>query len=739
MREIINQGVWIVPALLLFVATWVKFNRPPTNRSGTMFALFHCGVLFYFALLISLWLLVIVLLYGGGSGLDKLGFLAVGDPQAREQMAKFAPVVAVLIIVVASLFPQVSKIDAAARSFCLSLASIPREADYLAMELAKNAEFNPPSDRLRHQVAETIRENIGDNALNFSNDGSMAARFTRAVSLYSLFILPDGDGRALDFPAKAHARSAYARIMRLNEKSVAQANAGYETLMETALAYFTAAQPTKAMKEALKIAIKELSILVCSLIARFVLYQDRTASQRRKRLSKMGFDTPHVEHTFGSDQWVASILVVMVLSLLIMSVSGSRAAPGEALVIALTFAISIGIAAVAGTFVAQRFIRRDEGLGLRFPPMAELTAAGLVVIGISTALRIGFPLIPTLLTTGSFALEDSVNAFVDRLPGLLVPLICTFSIGLLCSYLGTREWSWTRLALAGAAGNGIAFIAAGFLMLSLLKEELLIKRFGDTDFAKLVIVTSLGVIGSVLGAIVLATFRRSIRAVQATAARGVPSEPTLFRAVLPTHQEGQSAHAENNTLFPRAPKDLGGYLRESVEELEGRYVCFRPTFGNPQVINAYLITIRWDEKRSCLVFEEQNRADSGYVQKGQVYIPDGKPFMNLVTAERGAVRLIMVSRPDVKGYARGLVMTLANSGGVHFTPASAPVVLGLLREEMPHLGFVHPGARDYEFYQSELSSVMPDFGVFTQPKMPFAIEARVQENEDSSTRLTIVR
>ena len=99
MREIINQGVWIVPALLLFVATWVKFNGPPTNRSGTTFALFHCGVLFYFALLISLWLLVIVLLYGGGSGLDKLGFLAVGDPQAREQMAKLAPVVAVLIIV----------------------------------------------------------------------------------------------------------------------------------------------------------------------------------------------------------------------------------------------------------------------------------------------------------------------------------------------------------------------------------------------------------------------------------------------------------------------------------------------------------------------------------------------------------------------------------------------------------------------------------------------------------------
>jgi hypothetical protein len=59
------------------------------------------------------------------------------------------------------------------------------------------------------------------------------------------------------------------------------------------------------------------------------------------------------------------------------------------------------------------------------------------------------------------------------------------------------------------------------------------------------------------------------------------------------------------------------------------------------------------------MFEEQARVDAGHTQCGRVYIPDGKPFMSLVTVERGAVRLIMVSRPDGDTSARGLLMTLS--------------------------------------------------------------------------------
>ena len=31
MRDLINQGIWAVPGLLLLIVAWVGFNRPPTN------------------------------------------------------------------------------------------------------------------------------------------------------------------------------------------------------------------------------------------------------------------------------------------------------------------------------------------------------------------------------------------------------------------------------------------------------------------------------------------------------------------------------------------------------------------------------------------------------------------------------------------------------------------------------------------------------------------------------------
>jgi hypothetical protein len=267
-------------------------------------------------------------------------------------------------------------------------------------------------------------------------------------------------------------------------------------------------------------------------------------------------------------------------------------------------------------------------------------------------------------------------------------------------------------------------------MLPFLSQERLIERFGDPERARLLIVASLCLIGALLGAMVLATFRRSMRAAQASTAVGLAPESKIF-----THaaiaESMQSTSAEIASI-PRAVKEFGGYLREAVEELEGKYVCFRPTFGNPKIINAYITVIRWDEKQSCLIFEEQSRADSGYVQSGRVYIPDGKPFINLVTVERGAVRLIMVSRPADKGFARGLVMTLANSRGVHFTPATAPVVLTRVGDETHHLGFVHPGSPGYDTYRAELAAVMPDYGLFAEaPVAP--------DDAGTGTRLIAVR
>jgi hypothetical protein len=143
-------------------------------------------------------------------------------------------------------------------------------------------------------------------------------------------------------------------------------------------------------------------------------------------------------------------------------------------------------------------------------------------------------------------------------------------------------------------------------------------------------VTSLSVAGFVLGGVVLAVFPRSMRSTLLNAKLGV-AQP-IQKSMVEHSEELSEEFAETNSLFPRgALKKLGGYTHESVEEIEGCYVCFRPMFSNPSIINAYQITLLWDSKRACLTFEEQNRSDSIHTQKGSVFIPDGKPFMSPVT------------------------------------------------------------------------------------------------------------
>jgi hypothetical protein len=188
-----------------------------------------------------------------------------------------------------------------------------------------------------------------------------------------------------------------------------------------------------------------------------------------------------------------------------------------------------------------------------------------------------------------------------------------------------------------------------------------------------------------------------------------------------------------------AAHDLGCYTRASVEALEGRYVCFRPAFSSADVVNAYLMSVHWDETASCLMFEERERVDAGHTQKGRVYIPDGRPFMSFVTVEKGAIRLIMVSRPESNEPARGLIVTLSNPGGAHFTPASAPIVLRRVVDQTPQLGYIRLGAPDYEAYRRELETVMPAFGFFAAAPRLISDTEPPPVGSPQDVRLTVVR
>jgi hypothetical protein len=84
------------------------------------------------------------------------------------------------------------------------------------------------------------------------------------------------------------------------------------------------------------------------------------------------------------------------------------------------------------------------------------------------------------------------------------------------------------------------------------------------------------------------------------------------------------------------------------------------------------------------------------------------------------MRLIMVSRPEGDDPVRGLIITLSNPGGSHFTPVSAPIVLRRVVGQTPQLGYIRPDAPDYEAYRRDLEMVMPTFGFFAEAPRPIS-------------------
>jgi hypothetical protein len=276
--------------------------------------------------------------------------------------------------------------------------------------------------------------------------------------------------------------------------------------------------------------------------------------------------------------------------------------------------------------------------------------------------------------------------------------------------------------------------AAGFLVGNLLDDSVLSQFFSvQPSQARLIVIANTGLTGAVVGAIVLAALKQSEHARtvvgdlarQARLAHDYPSLPT----------EGFGVPSASGGV---APEFLGGYSRLNAEELEGCYICFRPGFSVPNLITAYVVVIRWDETESCLVFEEQGRADAAHAQKGRVYIPDGRPFLSLVTVERGALRLIIVSRPDKQEPARGLIMTLSNPAGLHFTPASAPIILRRIVGQMPRIGYIGTDLPEYEIYRRELETVIPAFGLLGRPVQPSVPIAAAPTKSSEGVRLSVV-
>jgi hypothetical protein len=89
----------------------------------------------------------------------------------------------------------------------------------------------------------------------------------------------------------------------------------------------------------------------------------------------------------------------------------------------------------------------------------------------------------------------------------------------------------------------------------------------------------------------------------------------------------------------------------------------------------------WSEKKRCLEFVEEHKYVSSagrpvdFSQKGEIYISNDIGLLHLLTSERGAMRLITLSklrRDD--NILQGVVLTQLRNGH-HYSPAVSPIYL----------------------------------------------------------------
>ena len=122
-----------------------------------------------------------------------------------------------------------------------------------------------------------------------------------------------------------------------------------------------------------------------------------------------------------------------------------------------------------------------------------------------------------------------------------------------------------------------------------------------------------------------------------------------------------------------APVYMGAYTRAAVDHYIGSYLTVRPSFTVPGRVAAYRTDVSWDDDWPSLVFQEHERLDAPYSHRGRLYVPASSMFIHLVSLTKGAMRMIVVSQPDMTGRMRGIITTLNKQQAV-LVPVAAPIV-----------------------------------------------------------------
>jgi len=157
-----------------------------------------------------------------------------------------------------------------------------------------------------------------------------------------------------------------------------------------------------------------------------------------------------------------------------------------------------------------------------------------------------------------------------------------------------------------------------------------------------------------------------------------------------------------------APMELGGYSAGAVKWLEGDYLTLRPSFEVKDAVYAYRTKIEWSADKNCLCFQESERLDAPFSQKGVISIPNKSGRVYLLTSDEGQFRLAILGRPQVGGEMYGILTTLRAERGGQLQPVSTPLVLLQMARHAAQFGRIAPADPLYAEYRAHLQRAIDD-------------------------------
>ncbi len=153
-----------------------------------------------------------------------------------------------------------------------------------------------------------------------------------------------------------------------------------------------------------------------------------------------------------------------------------------------------------------------------------------------------------------------------------------------------------------------------------------------------------------------------------------------------------------------APDSMGSYSKRQVEPLMQRYLTVRPSFSQRKnCLFSYVTTIAWDDALGHLVFEESDRIDADYTQRGLVAVPHKSGHIYLSTNRHGQQRMVTLSKPNILDEMFGVLSSLMVKQASQMSPVACPIALAPLTSyPTPILGLVEQHQPPYKDYTALL-------------------------------------